>query len=167
MWEYVAGIIVTSKTLKQSPNRRQCGQKAEEAGVVGIALIGIVPSVRIQTEEHFNVLVASGQHRSFLHENPSSTYSERIGKRAKHVAKEEITKLDGVYTGKKQPPLATVSSVGHLNWIRTYHRIQEPFSSFMVQNRQRQENDADHSADEDGRILGGLQQRRGCKRRKI
>ena len=56
MREDVARIVVTPDTLQSTPDPRQGGEEAEQAGVRRVALRWAVPVARIEAEEELGVL---------------------------------------------------------------------------------------------------------------
>lgn len=56
MWEGRAGVVVSAKTLQSTPYSRKSRKKAKETRVPGVALRGVVPVIRIEAKEKFNIL---------------------------------------------------------------------------------------------------------------
>jgi len=94
--EDVLRVTVTAEALQETPDRRQCGEKAEEARVVRVALHGVLPVVGVQAEEELDVLVLLAIRQVLKLHRMDITYTGRIGERAIHVTEEKVPKLDRV-----------------------------------------------------------------------
>lgn len=56
MGEDVPSVLVSAKTLQQSPDWRKGGEKSKGSRILRIALNRVLPVVSIETEEELNVL---------------------------------------------------------------------------------------------------------------
>ena len=52
-------VVVTAQTLQGTPDARERGEEAQEAGVIRVALDRIAPVVGVEAEEEFDVLNTS------------------------------------------------------------------------------------------------------------
>jgi hypothetical protein len=56
--EHVPRVVVTPDALQRAPYRREGGEEAEQARVRRVALLRVVPAVRVETKEELDVLEA-------------------------------------------------------------------------------------------------------------
>lgn len=94
MGKDVAGIVVTADTLQCTPDAWEAREETEEARVCRVALCWVIPVVRVQTEEQFNILSELAFSMSYLW--ISRTYTQGICQRTEHISQKEITKLHRV-----------------------------------------------------------------------
>jgi len=85
--EDIAGVVVTSQTLKRAPNARDSCEEAKKPRVRAVAHRRLVPVTCVQAEEELEM-------------------AHGVRQRTEHVAEEEVAKFDWVDACKEQPPIA-------------------------------------------------------------